>query len=240
MKALKYVLLIVLVAVIGAVAYVVVNAGSIVKQVIETVGSDVLGVPVTVRSVDLSLDGGSIGGLQISNPEGFETPYALRVETAAVKINAQASTTKLVVIDQILVDQAEVNAEFVGRNGNLQTLQKNIEASVGPSEPETEASDVKVIIESFDFTNANTRLSSDVLGGGQISVPDLHLTGIGRKESGVTAAEAAKQLFGPVIGAIVKAAVAQQTGIDQDKIKGTISDKIGSGLKSLTGSKSDD
>ena len=99
--------------------------------------------------------GGSIGGLQISNPKGFETPYALRIEKAAVKINAQASTTKLIVLDQILVDQAEVNAEFVGRNGNLQTLQKNIEASVGPSEPSGEASDVKVIIERFDFTPAS-------------------------------------------------------------------------------------
>jgi hypothetical protein len=240
MKALKIILLIVLVAAVGTVAYVVVNAGSIVKQVVEQVGSDVLGVPVTVRSVDLSLDGGSIGGFQIGNPKGFETPYALRVEKAAVKIDATASTTKLVVIDQILVDKAEVNAEFVGRNSNLQTLQKNIEASMGPSEPEGEASDVKVVIEKFDFTNANTVVKSDLLGGGKVSVPDLHLTDIGRKESGVTAAEAAKQLFGPVIGAIVKAAVAQQTGIDQDKIKDTISDKIGSGLKGLTGGKSDD
>ena len=106
-----------------------------------------------------------------------------------MKINAQASTTKLVVIDQILVDQAEVNAEFVGRNGNLQTLQKNIEASVGPSEPSGEASDVKVIIERFDEDATLVVLNND--GGGKLRplAEERGLGGDGRASRSVLPAD---------------------------------------------------
>lgn len=233
MKAVKIDGLVILVALVAVVVYTVMNAGDIVKQIIEYVGSNALGAPVTVRSVDLSLEGGEISGFQIGNPKGFQTPYAIRVETAKVGIDTAASNETVIVIKQVLVDGAKVNAEIKGKNSNLQALMDNLGS--GETVEDESASTTKLIIDRFDFTNAQTTLLSDVIGEKEVKVPDIHLTDIGRKDSGATSSEVLTQLMQPLLKSIIREAIAGQLGIDADGAKKSITGKIGGALKGLVG-----
>lgn len=234
MKAVKIGGLVAIVALVAVIVYVIMNAGHIVKQIIEDVGSEAFGASVTVRSVDLSLEGGEITGLQIGNPEGFETPFAIRVETAKVELDTAGSGDGVVVIKQVLVDGAMVNAEMKGESSNLQALMDNLDTGAAVEEEEP-AGTTKVIIDRFDFTNAQTTLRSDVIGEKEIGVPDIHLTDIGRKDSGASASEVLQQLMQPLLKSIIREAIAGQLGIDADGAKESITRKIGGALKGLVG-----
>ena len=73
-------IVVLLLIVVGIVVYVARNTNSIVKHAIESIGSQYLGAPVRVGSVDISLqDGrGTLKNLEIGNPPGYAGPYALR------------------------------------------------------------------------------------------------------------------------------------------------------------------
>ena len=60
-------------------------------------------------------------------------------------------------------------------------------------------------VKEFRFTNAEATLISEQLGQ-EVStgIPDIVLNDIGRKGNGVTAAEAAKEVLGPVIRQVIE------------------------------------
>ena len=95
----------------------------------------------------------------------------------------------------------------------------NLEAYAGPSSKDQTAdpgAGVKVIIDRFDFLNAAATVSVPALKQSrEVNIPDVKLTGIGRRSSGVTAAEAAKQILRPIINQSSTAAV----GVSVDDIK---------------------
>ena len=79
-----------------------------------------------------------------------------------------------------------------------------------------------------------------MLGDLALDIPDVHLTDIGRKSNGVTAAELAQQFLMPISDAATRAAV--EAGLDLEGVKARakqrvqeqIRDKISSGLRGLT------
>ena len=62
---------------------------SIVKKGMETVGPKITQVSIKVDAVNLSLLNGSarVKGLVVGNPEGYKTPQAISVGSAAVGVN---------------------------------------------------------------------------------------------------------------------------------------------------------
>lgn len=77
MRKIILIVVAVLVVAIGAgVAFLSSNLDSIVKKVIETAGTEVAGVKVSVGDVKISLSEGkaTIAGLTVANPPGFSAP----------------------------------------------------------------------------------------------------------------------------------------------------------------------
>ncbi|MFP6816897.1 MAG: hypothetical protein VB949_14685, partial [Pseudomonadales bacterium] len=136
-------------------------------------------------------------------------------------------------------DGAEIAAVAKGSSTNLQQLMDNLAAAMGPenSEPD-DGSEVKLIIDRLDFTNAKTTVSSDVLGDLSVNIPDIHLKDVGRASDGATIGEVIKQLLDPVYKNVSKAMIAQGLNLDVEGLKGNlkdkISEKIGGGLKGFT------
>ena len=58
------------------------NLDKILKGAIEGVGSELLGVPVTVASVELDLKSGTgqISGITVANPAGFQAVNAFQMD----------------------------------------------------------------------------------------------------------------------------------------------------------------
>lgn len=233
MKAVVWILGLVLLIIIGIGAYVVFNSGSLIKTAIEDLGPDYLGASVAVGGVDLSLTEGTarIKGLKIGNPEGFNGAHAMQVGDINVTIDTSQTTDKLIVLNQVEIDSADIAAVARGQKINFQQLMDNLEAATGP-----ESSDIKFIIDRLDLTGVTASLNSDILGDVALSIPDVHLKDVGRASNGATGAEIAEQVLKPITTAVTREAV--NKGLDIEGVKSRVQDKIrdriGEGLRGLT------
>lgn len=239
MKVIGWIIGLVLVLIIGVGVYLVLNAGNVIKAAVETLGPRYLGVPVSLASADVSVTEGSgeLRGLEIGNPAGFQGPYAIRINRAAVTLDPSQISSSLIVLKAFDVDGADVAIVAKGKNTNLETIMKNLESgpTAEPAPAEEPGSGVKMIIDRFDFTNARTSLDSDVVGSKEVSIPDIHLTDIGRKSEGVTIREAAKQLLRPIVQRATQVLVQEGLGVDQLKEQANqkLQEEIGTGLDRL-------
>ena len=244
MKALGWILGLIVLAIAGVVAYVAMNSGSLVKTALEELGPNFLGVDVSVSEVNLELIEGSaqVIGLVLGNPSGFDGPHMMKLDEVKVVLDPTQISDTLVVMKEVLIDGAEIAAIARGQRTNFQQLMDNLESAGGSSSSATEnttdssSNEMKFIIDRFAFTNAGASLNSDVLGDMQLNMPDILLNDLGRKSNGATASEIAEQILQPISVAISAEAVKQGLDIEgvqknaEDKIRETIS----SGLRSLT------
>ena len=236
MKALGVIIGIIVVLVLGVGVYVVVNSGSLIKTAVETIGTEVLGVEVSLDSAEISLTEGSgeLRGLTIGNPAGFGGSHAMRLGQIKLVIDVAEMSEELVVIKSVVIDKAELAIVAKGTTTNLQVIMATLDStSTDTAEPvEDEGSDVKLIIDKFVFSNAKTSLESDLLVDASVDIPDLNLTGIGRKEDGATIREVVKQILAPIVSSSTQAVAAQGLDIEGAKqgLGKKLQEKLGSGL----------
>lgn len=204
----------------GAVALVVVLAvgvgvflysslDSLVKKAIETVGSQVAGVPVSVSEVQVKLGEGkaSIKGLSVGNPKGFTAPHAFRLGEISVVLDTGSVTGNPIVIKDVTVTAPEVTYETGAQGSNIDALQRNVAAhgGGGKSEPAAASSSSdggkKLVIDRLALTGGTLKLATPIPGAqASAKLGDIVLTGIGRSQGGASSAQVAEQ----VLGALVK------------------------------------
>lgn len=190
----------VLIVVAGAI-YLYSNMNTLAKQFAEQAASDALGVPVSIGEVDISIENQKVvvKSIKISNPQGYSKPYA--VEVAYVAIDAESLSKELLNFSDVSVDGTTVNLEVTGQGTNLSDLKNNIEQGQGAEAPDPHANPIKVVIQKFSMTKAQLNPSTVLLKKDlpSVTVPDIHLTGIGQKEGGVLAQDAIGQIMKAVL-----------------------------------------
>ena len=126
-KFLKVVSFIILVVAIAGVTYVVANFNDIIKESVERTVPDIIGAPVKIGKVQISLmDGkGTVEGVVIGNPSGFDSKYAVMVERIDIDMPLQTLLDEPATIKLINITSPKINYE-VGVNGsNIDTLAQN-------------------------------------------------------------------------------------------------------------------
>ena len=240
MKTVGIIVGVLLIVVVGAVVYIAQNANSLIENAIEELGSEALGTTVRVASVDVSLTQGrgSIKGLEIANPPGYDGPYLMQLDEIAVFINLKELSTETVVLDKVLIDGARIAAIVKGKgDSNLQTLMDNLDSgSSAAADTDAGGTATTVIIDQLDFTNAQATVDVLLLDEQvEINVPDIHLSGVGRKEGGATATEVAAQLIEPITEAVIAEAI--NSGLSSKDLEGSLKDKLFDKLKGFGSSK---
>lgn len=239
MKVVLWIVGLVVLVVGGAVVYVALNSGELMKRAVEAAGEDVLRTSVTVDAVNLSMAerSGEILGLRIGNPAGFDGDYSMRFDQIKLVMGPSPEAgEQLIVVERVIIDGADIATVVNGQRSNLEALLENVENSAGPSRGVPQP---KIIIDRFDFTNARVSVASDVLGDAELDIADVHLTDIGRKSDGVTAAQAAQQLLRPIAQAISRQLVAKGLGTDdlqaeaERRLREEVGEEIGDELKSI-------
>jgi len=236
-KILKFLLGAVVVLVIVAaliVTFVLSNLDSLVKQAIETVGTEVVGSPVGVDRVSISLEQGrgEIAGLRIANPRGFPDGNALELGQIVLDLDIRNVSAELVTLESVIVGGTRINAVQGSGGNNLQALLDNIRRSSdsdgsGSSESGEEPQ-TKLIIDEFRFEDAQVSVEiSGVPGGRSATVPDVVLRDIGRKSNGVTAAEAARQILEPLMQRSMEAGI----GISREDLENRARDEADKALE---------
>ena len=236
MKAIGWLIGVLLLVVVGLGVYLVMNSGSLIKTAVETYGPKYLGVDVRLGSADISLTEGTgeLRGLVIGNPDGFDGPHAFSLGAIKLGLDPLGQSETLIRLRTIEIDAADLAMIARGTDTNLQALMDNLssDGAAAPAE-EPAGSEPKIIIENFTFTNARTSLSSDVLGNKAVDIPDIRLTGIGEKSQGVTIREALQQLLEPIVRASTEALAKE--GLDVDALKADAEQRLDEELKERVG-----
>ena len=243
MKAIGWLIGIVLLVIVALGVYLVLNSGSLLKTAVEKLGSEYLGVAVRLDSAELKLTEGTgeLRGLTIANPAGFEGPYAFSLASIKLGLDPMGQSESLIVVKNIAVGGADLAIIATGMDTNLQAIMANLEgdASSGSGDAESGGSELKVIIEKFSFTNAQTSLDSDLLGDVAVEIRDIHLQGIGRKSQGVTVREALTQLLQPIVEASTEALAREGLNVDElkadaeQRLDEELNEQLGTDMQSL-------
>jgi hypothetical protein len=225
MKAKKIVLnfvvlpIVILLVVLIAVFYL---AGtSIIKSGVEKAASSALGVPVTVKGINLSILQGHIGikGLVIKNPQGYENPTLLELGEATVNLDIGSLMSDTVKIQLIKLDGTKLTIEQKGISNNLKEILDKL-----PKEEKKEGKNLH--INRLEITNTNVRVKLLPVPGKSDTV-SLKLDPIVMDNLGTDKKLSVGVLTAKVLEAIATGIAKQGAGVlPDDMVKG-----IGSSLK---------
>jgi len=228
---MKNVLIGLLVAIILAIAAAFLlfgNINSIVEKAIETTGPELLGVPVTIGSVNISLLSGSgeIRELKIGNPEGYAGDYAFSLDRVLIEVEPISFTTDKIHVKSIVIDSPSIAYEGDFKKSNLQQLQENIESKVlataqdanQESDTDPAQDSTKLQIDHFSLSKANALVSLSFLSGEPlvVTLPTIELNDFGKAED-KTAADAVNEILAELTRALIPV-IQQNAGKFSEKI----------------------
>ena len=214
MKKILVALALLVVVIAGGIAWFLQNLDGIVKNQIETVGSELLGVAVSVDTVSISLRAGSgtITGLTVANPPGYVTDSALRLGTLHLQIDTASLGGNPLVLKKLAVDSLAGNLELRDDDANLIEISRSIQDNTATAEEATEPTDtgepMRLGIEKLLI--ANTTIS--VKAGDEVSsktLPTISLDDVGGAE-GASPASVAGTIVNALIAEILKHAAAER------------------------------
>jgi uncharacterized protein involved in outer membrane biogenesis len=195
--------------------------GTLVQTAIVEIGSRLTKTTVTLEHVRIELLNGlvQLDGLEIGNPTGFTAKNAVRLGTARVRLDLRSALSDTVVIDEILVEAPDITFEGL-LTSNLSVIQDNVTATApaGSSKPANDkpvkpavSGSKKLLIKKLSLTNG--RVITNVTGRRlPLSLPDIHLTDIGKETGGATP----EQVFSTVFSAITRSAMGAVTDQAQE------------------------
>ena len=214
-----------LIGVVGiiAVALVGLSLDALVKGGIETMGPRILGVPVMLEDVDITLPSGTtmqagLTRLVVNNPEGYETAFAVSLPEVRVHVDWNSLLTDTVIVEEVLIIAPAVTFEWSLQGSNLGAIHENVKRNTrsdpddnnrekAQSDEEGEEFDKSVHIKKVTVKNAIINVS--FVGGQsevtQLPLPDLELRDIGNPSGGTTFSQASAVIFEQIYDAIDKA-----------------------------------
>lgn len=241
MKKLMIAVGVLVLLVIIAVVVVASQAGSLIKNGVETYGPDITGTSVTLSGVDVSLLSGnaSINNLVIGNPKGFKSSEAFRVGEVSVKLDVGSLFSEQIRIEKILIDGAELTYEQINKSSNIDALKRNVEkntgagSSGGTATEESGSSNVQLVIDDLHINNTKVNVSAKVLNKEEqksVTIPDIHLKDLGKGGSDGSVAAIVDEVVRLVTKAATKAVVDE---FGKKKIQEAIDKKKGEAMKKL-------
>ena len=236
MKVVIGVVVVLVLAVAGAGVFLLQNLDGIVKDLIEDIGTEVVGQKVSVADVKVNLAEGSasISGLSVANPPGFSAEPVFSLGNIKVAIDTGSITGPVYVINEISVSDVSVLAEQKGTSTNVQTLLDGMPQSEGGEASTSESasgSDVLLAINQVNFANGSMELRSDQFENQKVELSRLNLRNLGTPENGLTpeevGAEVANQLVDQITDAVTDA-IAQYAKKEAEKaVKAKLGEKLG-------------
>jgi hypothetical protein len=240
-KALIVIAVLVVLVAVG-VYFLLSNLNSLVAKAIERHGSDVTQTSVSVSGVEIKLrDGrGSIKGLRVANPEGFQARDAFSLGDITVDINIQSVRKDPIVIDEIRIQAPVVYAEVTKTGStNINELRKRVQAATSGSTGEGAESGgpaKRIRIKQFVFEKGSIEVDASALGVEKrtITLPEIRLSDVGGTRGAppneiakIVLNTLAEKTASEVAGSEVNRLIEDQLGGSlQDKAKELL-DKIG-------------
>jgi len=221
--------LVILLAVLSAAFFLV--GTTLIKSSVEKAASDALGVPVTIKGIDLSILQGHIGikGLIVKNPPGYANETLLELGEAVVNLNIGSLISNTVKIKLIKLDGTQLTMEQKGLTSNLkEVLDKLPKEGTAEEKPAAEEKGKDLNIDKLEITNTKVRVKLLPLPGKADTV-SLNIDPIIMTDLGTDKKLKTSELVAKVIGEIATGIAKQGAGLlPDDMVKG-----IGSSLDNV-------
>jgi uncharacterized protein involved in outer membrane biogenesis len=203
-----------------------VNLGRIVKEGIEVYGPKMTQTSVTVDKVTLSILTGSakVTSLNVGNPQGYKSPEAIAVGTIAVGVDPTSLMSDKIVIRSIKLESPEVTFEGGLAGNNLSQILDNINstgkssgtlstnvAAQPKSEKKFEVDDLLI-----SGAKAEVILTDPVQRQMSVTLPDIHLTDLGKGGDGITATDLSQRVLNAILTATIETVTRDAINLDQN------------------------
>jgi len=236
MKRTTFVTLCMVVVLTGVlIFFLIFSMDSLVTMAVEKYGSQALDAEVTLQKTQISLKSGkgTLTGLKVGNPKGFETESAFQLGEISLTLDAATITKGTVVIKEILIVAPKVTYELGPEGSNLDALQRNAtgkssggSGAGGDSQPAGGAKKggKKLIIESLVIRDGTVNVSAVGLQGKKMTVdlPTVRMANIGKSEGGATPGEVVKKLIDALNKAAGGAVKNMGLGKVVDEVEGVV------------------
>ncbi len=184
---------IIIIGAIGALALSL-SIDGIVKSNIEETTSELMETSVDVDDVSISiLDGsGTIDGITIHNPEGFDDKPAVKLQQINLKMKVSSLLSDTVMIEEIRIQKPELYFEQKTSGNNFDALTSNMEAS--------SSSDSNIVIEYLLVENGQITLTANIGEEQSIAAEfsQIEIEGIGR-DGNNSMEQATRQILQPIL-----------------------------------------
>lgn len=208
---IRIVLALVIVVVVAVVA-IGLSLDSAVKKGVETFGPQITKVDVKLAGVKLSLlsGSGSLKGLVIGNPQGYQTPHAISVGSSSLAISPGSLLSDKVVVRSIRVESPEITFEIGPGGSNLQKIQANLSSSSSPDEKPQPVKEKqpgkKLQVDEVVVTGGKITLAAAALGGKltEAPLPEIRLTNLGTGPDGITATDLGTRILSAVMDGAIR------------------------------------
>tara|TARA_A100001391_G_scaffold95438_2_gene63300 strand:+ start:455 stop:1396 length:942 start_codon:yes stop_codon:yes gene_type:complete len=233
-KIIAVLMVLLVVLVIGVVVLAFGQVDKIAKRAVEYGGTYAMSVDTTVDTMDVALTQGTVemGGLNIANPEGFDTEHFFALDNANAALDIQSVRTDTIVVPSIKLSGIDVILDKGNNPSNYNQILENLSRfESGEKAPADETKAGKnVVIKSLILEDINIRVAnmpgvSLLAGDVAVKIPSIELQNIGEAES-----MKAGDIFNLVIKTVLAAAVEAGGGI----IPGDVLGELGNGLAGLS------
>jgi hypothetical protein len=193
-----------------------------IKSKIEETGSEMTKTSVTVDKVSVSpFSGeGSIGGIRVRNPEGFESEYAAVIDRLDISLDLLSVFSDTIRVHEIKVEGPLLSVIQKVPENNLRILLENMEQSLSE-----EPSESNMIIEQLIISDAKATVTPNVGGekSSSVSVDSVRFEGLGH-DGGSATHQVVYQVADRVVSEVLKAALQGQVDELTNRAKNAIRD----------------
>lgn len=232
-KIIAVLLILLIIGIVGLVFFVLGNVNEIAKEAIERGGTYAMQVDTTVSTVDVNLGAGTatMSGLNIANPNGFDTDHFLNLGDSSARVNLESVRTDTIVMPEITLSGIDVILDKGGSPSNYNTILNSLKRfeSEEQTTPDEAQPGKKLVIDRLLLEDINIRVAnmpgvSLAVGDVAVNIPEIELRDIGKEESMTTA-----EVINLVVKTVLAAAVEAGGGI----IPGDVLSELGNGLAGL-------
>ncbi len=197
------------------------GAGMI-KTTVEKVASSTLGVPVTIKSINLSIMRGQveIKGLVVKNPPGYANETLLELGDGVITLDIGSLMRDTIKIQLIKLDDTKLTIEQKGLTNNLNEILDKMPKEEKSATPKTEKPGKNLTVNKLEITNTNVNVKLLPIPG-KIDTVSLKLDPIVMENLGTDKKLSVASLVSKVMGALAAGIAKNGAGkLPDDMIKG--------------------
>jgi len=224
------VLLVILLVVVLAVGWYYIDA--LAKTGVERGATYALGVPTTTDKVGVGLLAGTvrIDGLNVANPEGFETPHLMHTGRFDLGVQTGSLFSDTIEVTRFELEDLDLYIEQKLGSSNVSTVLENIKAKAGEPAPETGKEEPGKKVKAGRIVVRNVTAHIQLLPvGGQASTIDVEVPEIVLEDvtsdspNGVAVAEVVRRIVPAILAAVVKKGREVAPGANLDWLSNDVS-----------------